>query len=217
MRNKSQFLKYFLPPFLSSWVQLHFWILYLLPHNRHRVMGHRGCRWGLCHSLLNERIIHTLPSFQCGVSPTGQSSMNFSNTSSFPSFQFFTARVSHRVTNPAIKLLRCGLFSSRVHRSCHTLLWLRLPMGSRPGILHGLQVDISSTVGLHGLQGDSSLTMVLTKATLPCKSTFLTGNSGKSKEEKVRAARAAGWCSASWGFQVVVKHSWCLKDCCIKS
>ena len=62
-------------------------------------------------------------------------------------------------------LLQCGLLS--LHRAtgpARSLLQHWLPMGSQPplgihllwrGVLHRLQVDICSTVNLHGLQGDS--------------------------------------------------------------
>uniref|UniRef100_A0A8B9MTF9 SPATS2-like protein n=1 Tax=Accipiter nisus TaxID=211598 RepID=A0A8B9MTF9_9AVES len=61
----------------------------------------------------------------------------------------------------------CSSVGSSLHRAtgpARNLLQRGLPTGSQPpfgihllrrGILHGLQVDISSTVDLHGLQGDS--------------------------------------------------------------
>jgi len=62
-------------------------------------------------------------------------------------------------------LLRHGLLSPRVHRSCQDPALARAPHGvtasfKHPpplawGPFHGLQVKICSTMDLHGLQGDS--------------------------------------------------------------
>ena len=53
----------------------------------------------------------------------------------------------HGSTGPARSLLQHGLPTGSQHPSGIHLL--------RRGVLHGLQVDICSTVDLHGLQGDS--------------------------------------------------------------
>ncbi|KAK4820738.1 hypothetical protein QYF61_004419 [Mycteria americana] len=114
-----------------------------------------------------------------------QSSMNFSSTgSSHHRLQFFTNCSSvgpfQGVQSFRNRLLRVG--PPRSHKSCQqtcssvgsslhgatgparSLLQHGLPTGSQPpsgihllqhGVLHGMQVDICSTMDLHGLQGDS--------------------------------------------------------------
>ncbi|KAK4818194.1 hypothetical protein QYF61_008578 [Mycteria americana] len=61
-------------------------------------------------------------------------------------------------------LLQRGLLSPQGHRSCKEPAPVQGPTGSQPplgihllwhGVLHGLQVDICSTMDLHGLQRDS--------------------------------------------------------------
>ncbi|KAK4831745.1 hypothetical protein QYF61_018943 [Mycteria americana] len=128
---------------------------------------------------------HSSPDPAWGPSHRRQSSMNFSNVSPSRGLQFFTncssvgpfCRVQscrNRLLQrgsptgsqvlPA-NLLQHGLLSPWVHRSCQEpapaqashrvtasfgcihLLW--------HGVLHGLQVDICSTINLHGLQVDS--------------------------------------------------------------
>ncbi|PKU27356.1 hypothetical protein llap_22340 [Limosa lapponica baueri] len=75
-------------------------------------------------------------------------------------------RVPYGVTSPASKPApSCGLLSPRVHRSCQESAPVQASHGItvssrrihllRCGVLHGLQMDICSTVNLHGLQGDS--------------------------------------------------------------
>ena len=73
--------------------------------------------------------------------------------------------VPHRVLGPASKVLRHGLLSPQGHRSCQEPAPVQAPHGVTAflecvrllwlGALHRLQVCISSTMDLHGLQGDS--------------------------------------------------------------
>lgn len=122
--------------------------------------------------------------------------MNFSSVNLFHGLQFFPVWVSHRVTSPAIKpapvwaLLFMGPQvlpdSATAQASCGVTAW-DPPWPAGGYLLHC------------GLEGDSCLTMALAmgcRVTLPRKPTFLAGNSGKSKEEKIRGAGAAGWCSS---------------------
>ncbi|KAK4814103.1 hypothetical protein QYF61_008198 [Mycteria americana] len=127
---------------------------------------------------------HSSPAPAWGPSHTRQSSTNFSNMSPSHRLQFFTNCSSvgpfHGVQSFRNRLLQRG--SPAGHKSCQqtcsradpslhrstgparSLLQLGLPTGSQSplgihlpqhGFLHGLQVDICSTVDLHGLQGDS--------------------------------------------------------------
>ncbi|KAM9590846.1 uncharacterized protein ACIBXB_005895 [Morphnus guianensis] len=134
--------------------------------------------------LLRGRTHHTLPLLQRGVPPTGDSPPRTSPTWVLPtgcsSSRTAPAWVLSTVCSPSgtdcssvgpprghkscQKICSVG---SSLHRSAgpaRSLLQRRVPTGSQPpsgthllrcGVLHGLQVDICSTVDLHGLQGDS--------------------------------------------------------------
>lgn len=143
-----------------------------------------------------------------GLSHGRQSSMSFSNTSPFYGQQFFTAGASHRESNcssvgsslhgstgPARPCCGTGILwahslgSSMACRWIYSPLWAPWPgWGQLPH--HGLN---------HGLQGN-----------LATQTHFAHWKLWMSKEEEIRDARAAGWYSASWGFKVIVKYSWCL-------
>ena len=95
--------------------------------------------------------------------------MNFSNVGPSQGLQFFT-NCSTMGPFPGLqsfrhRLLQCGS-SAGSQVLLENLLQRGVPTGSQPpsgihllqhGVLHGLQVDICSTVDLHGLQGDSLL------------------------------------------------------------
>ncbi|KAK4810966.1 hypothetical protein QYF61_014438 [Mycteria americana] len=99
-----------------------------------------------------------------------QSSMNCSSMGPFHGVQSFRNGLLQRGSpmGPQVlpaTLLQHGLLSARVHRFCQepapaqALHRVTASFGCihllRHGVLHGLQVDICSTVDLHGLQGDS--------------------------------------------------------------
>jgi len=102
-----------------------------------------------------------------GLSHRSQSSMNFSNVGPSHGLQFLTNCSSvgafHRVQSFRNRLLQCGSpTGSQVLPA--NLLQPGLSTESQPpsgihllwrAILHGLQVDICSTMDLHGLQWDS--------------------------------------------------------------
>ena len=127
---------------------------------------------------------HSSPAPAWGPSHGRQSSMNFSNVSPSHGLQFFTNCSSmgpfHRVQSFRNGLLQHGSpvgpqvllektcssvdSSPQATGPARSLLQHGLPTGSQPplgihllqhGVLHRLQVDICSTVNLHGLQGDS--------------------------------------------------------------
>ncbi|KAK4822676.1 hypothetical protein QYF61_019043 [Mycteria americana] len=98
--------------------------------------------------------------------------MNCSSMGPFHGVQSFRNRLLQRGSPMGsqvlpVNLLQHGFLSPQVHRPtgpARSLLQHGLPMGSQPpsgihllrqGVLHGLQVDICSTVNLHGPQGDS--------------------------------------------------------------
>ncbi|KAM9591464.1 uncharacterized protein ACIBXB_006257 [Morphnus guianensis] len=135
--------------------------------------------------LLRGRTHHTLPLLQRGVPPTGDSPPQTSPTWVLPtgcsSSRTAPAWVLSTVCSPSgtdcssvgpsrgHKSFQktCSSVGSSLHRSAgpaRSLLQRGVPSGSQPpsgthllrrGVLHGLQVDICSTVDLHGLQGDS--------------------------------------------------------------
>jgi len=121
------------------------------------------------------RLLTLFPCSAWDPSHGRQASTNFFSMSPSHSLQFFTncssVGPSHGVqflspvgsqVLPA-NLLQCGLLF--LHGSTgpvRSLLQRRLPMGSQPPpgthllwgqVVHGLQVDICSTIDLHGLQG----------------------------------------------------------------
>ncbi|KAM9662266.1 uncharacterized protein ACIBXB_013160 [Morphnus guianensis] len=130
------------------------------------------------------RTHHTLPLLQRGVPPTGDSPPRTSPTWVLPrgcsSSRTAPAWVLSTACSPSGA--HCSSVGPpRGHKSCQktcsvgsslhrsaaparSLLQCGVPTGSQPpsgthllrrGVLHGLQVDICSTVDLHGLQGDS--------------------------------------------------------------
>jgi len=88
-------------------------------------------------------------SMGCSPSGTGCSSRGSSPCSHKPCQQNCSSIGSsfHGSTGPARSLLQFRLSTRSQPPSGNHLLWC--------GIHHGLQVEISSTVDLHGLQGDS--------------------------------------------------------------
>ncbi|KAK4807205.1 hypothetical protein QYF61_024325 [Mycteria americana] len=96
--------------------------------------------------------------------------MNYSSMGLFHGVQSFRNRLLQHGSPTGTQVLPANLFQHgllSLHRSigpARSLLQRRLPTGSQPlsgihllwhGVLHGLQVDICSTVNLHGLQGDN--------------------------------------------------------------
>ena len=103
--------------------------------------------------------------------------INCSSMGPFHGVQSFRNRLLQR-GSPAgsqvlpANLLQHGLLSLQGHRPCQELAPVQAIHGVtasfgyilllRREVLHGLQVDICSTVDLHGLQGTTCITMVFT-------------------------------------------------------
>ncbi|KAM9639019.1 uncharacterized protein ACIBXB_013710 [Morphnus guianensis] len=134
------------------------------------------------HPLQGQDSSHSSPAPAWGPSHSRQSSTNFSNVGPSHGLQFFTncssMRPFHGVQSFRSTLAHCSSVGPpQGHNSCsvgsslptstgpaRSLLQRGLPTGSQPpsgipllrcGVLHGLQVDICSTMDLPGLQGDS--------------------------------------------------------------
>ena len=95
--------------------------------------------------------------------------MNCFSMGPFHRVQSFTNRLPQRGSPTGSQVLQqtCSSMDSSLHGSTgpiRSLLQRGVPMGSQPtlgihllchGVLHGLQLEICSTMGLHGLQGHS--------------------------------------------------------------
>ncbi|KAM9599800.1 uncharacterized protein ACIBXB_003644 [Morphnus guianensis] len=142
-------------------------------------------RYFCCFIILRGRTHHTLPLLQCGVPPTGDSPPRTSPMWVLPmgcsSSRTAPAQVPSTACSPSGAHCSsvgppqghkscqktCSSVGSSLHASAgpaRSLLQRGVPTGSQPplgthllrrGDLPGLQVEICSTVDLHGLQGDS--------------------------------------------------------------
>ena len=135
-------------------------------------MGNRGCGQFItccvCHSfLLRGRTAHTLPQLQCEVPLMGDSSPQTSPGWVLPmgSSSSWTAPVYVPSTGCSPSGIGCSSVGppqgdkccQQICSSVGSSLFMD-PQGTHLfwcGLLHGLQVDICSTVDLHGLQGHS--------------------------------------------------------------
>ena len=166
------------PLLLSSQTQLHSQYLYLLLPQQHRGTGNGACSQFIMLSLpllppQEDDSSHSSPAW--GPSHGKQSSTNYSNMSPSHRLQFHELLQCGSLPQGAVlpaNLLQRGLLSLWGHRSCQepapvqashrvTASFGHIHL-LRHGILHGLQVDICSTINLHRLQGTACPTMVFT-------------------------------------------------------
>jgi len=119
-------------------------------------------------TLSRETVLHKL--LQCESFPQGAALHELLQRESFPQVtvlqeQATPAWVPHEVTSPASKPAPAWVLSPRVHRTWQRPAPARAPQGVTAsfrhppalawGPFHGLQVEICSTMGLHGLQRDN--------------------------------------------------------------
>ena len=175
IRKKTKPWNTFPQPLPSFQAKLHSWFSLPPSPEQHTGMGNGGCgqfiTLCLCYSfLLSGKTPHTLPLLQKGVPPTGDSPSPSSPMWVLPMGCSPSGTDCFSVGPPggsqalAANLLQCGVLFPCGHRSCQETAPVWAPHRVTPpsdihllwrGILRGLQVDVCSTINLHGLKGDS--------------------------------------------------------------